>query len=377
MLLAFVVALAMTIVGLGSPSASASDDAARFAPLPVSGVTAQSAFVLDSSVGTPLLALNPDEQRSPASLTKLMTALVVVEHGDLEATVTIAETDLASESESRVGLVAGDTLTVRDLLAGLLIPSGNDAARALARTVGLVLDPSAADAEQATRAFVAEMNATAAKLGAANTHFVNPTGLDVDGQHSSARDIAIIGATALQNSLVREFTSTVSMTLKSTANPDGYPIHTTNDLLVDESVQGGKTGTTESAGGCVLTYFEEGRNLIIAVVLGSALEHDEEGNPHSPARFDDMRLIMSNLTAEFRWVSPEDRTSFPGLSDELSAWDAVLASDVDVPVPTDAADPARFRLVLGPAAAPDNPVGTVRFFSGPDLLAEQPVLQGK
>ena len=375
--MAVVIALAMATGGFRSPAASANDGTTMFAPLPVSGVTARSVFVLDSSAGTPLLALNPDEQRAPASLTKLMTALVVVEHGDLDATVTIADSDLAAESESRVGLVTGDTLTVRDLLAGLLIPSGNDAARALARTVGLRLDPSAADAGQAAQAFVAEMNATATRLGAVNTRFVNPTGLDEAGQLSSAHDIAVIGAAALQNPLVREDTSTVSMTLKSAAKPDGYLIHTTNDLLVDNTVQGGKTGTTESAGGCVLTYFTEGRNLIVAVVLGSALEHDEAGNPHSPARFDDMRLVMSNLTTDFRWVDPVDRASFPGLSDELAAWDAVLATDVDVPVPTDPADPARFRLVLGPAAAPDKPVGTVRFFSGPDLLAEQPVLQGK
>ena len=375
--MAVVIALAMATGGFRSPAASANDGTTMFAPLPVSGVTARSVFVLDSSAGTPLLALNPDEQRAPASLTKLMTALVVVEHGDLDTSVTIAESDLAAESESRVGLVTGDTLTARDLLAGLLIPSGNDAARALARTVGLQLDPSAANAEQSTQAFVAEMNATATRLGAVSTHFVNPTGLDEDGQLSSARDIAVIGAAALQNPLVRADTSTVSMTLKSAAKPDGYLIHTTNDLLVDNTVQGGKTGTTDSAGGCVLTYFTEGRNLIVAVVLGSALEHDEDGNPHSPARFDDMRVVMSNLTADFRWVDPVDRASFPGLSDELAAWDAVLAADVDVPVPTDSADPARFRLVLGPAAAPDKPVGTVRFFSGPDLLVEQPVLQGK
>jgi D-alanyl-D-alanine carboxypeptidase (penicillin-binding protein 5/6) len=200
---------------LVAASASASVPGPSLAPPPL---TAQAAFVVDASVGTELYALNPDEPRSPASLTKVATALVVVEQADLKAMVTIIEEDRVDLQESHVGpdgLQVGDSLSVRDLLAGLLIPSGNDAARALARHVGgqvLGGEPSPAEARAA---FVAEMNRMVGEMGLRQTRFTNPTGIDDPGQHySSARDLAILAAKAMENGLIREFVATPKAVLR-------------------------------------------------------------------------------------------------------------------------------------------------------------------
>ena len=233
----------------------------RFRPTP--------SYVTDISTGTELFALNAEEPLPPASLTKIVSALVVLERANLEDSVEIQQEDLVSAEESQVGLMAGDRLSVRDLLQGMLIPSGNDATLALARHVGASAIGEQAPAEEAVAEFVSMMNAKAAELGATSSHFANPTGIDEAGHVMSARDVAVLTKAALQNSLFSEIVATTSAVLSSELVPDGYRVTTTNQLLAEGLVTGVKTGTTAKAGGCLVTSFAVGPNQIVAVVLGS------------------------------------------------------------------------------------------------------------
>ena len=145
-------------------------------------VTAASALVIDLQTGQRLFEKSPEAQLPPASTAKLMTALVTIDQAPLTDVVQVTETAAATEG-SRMGLVAGEKLTILDLLHGLLIPSGNDAAVALAEYI--------AGSEED---FVGMMNAKAQELGLANTHFVNAHGLDAPGQLTTAADLARIAA---------------------------------------------------------------------------------------------------------------------------------------------------------------------------------------
>ncbi len=349
--------------------------AATFAPIAPPSLSAKAAFAFDATASTPLFAQAPDEHLPPASLTKIATALVVLDHADLAEKVTIEQADLVPPDQSQVGLVAGDTLSVGDLLIGLLVPSGNDAGLALARYVGQKLDPGAAGADQAVAAFVGAMNQKAASLGATNTHFTNPSGIDAPNHYSSARDLALMTAAGLENPVFRKTIATPSAVLASKVRPDGYPVATTDDLLVDGTVSGGKTGTTGEAGGCLMSTVHIGANDIVVVLLGSALDQTDDGALHSAARYSDMRALIDALHADFHWVDPTTPDAFPGLADELNVWGAYLPETSDVAIPQSRAAEARYRLVLGPAAAANAPVGSVLFFVGSDLLTERPILQ--
>ncbi|MBA3451260.1 MAG: D-alanyl-D-alanine carboxypeptidase, partial [Chloroflexia bacterium] len=155
----------------------------------------------DVTSGTELFALNADAPLPPASLTKIVAALVVLERADLDATIEIIAEDLVGPEESQVGLVAGDRLSVRDLLFGALIPSGNDATRALGRVVGNASLAEPAAPAQALDAFIALMNIKARDLGATSSTFKNATGIDAEGHLMSARDVATVTEAALADPL--------------------------------------------------------------------------------------------------------------------------------------------------------------------------------
>src|SRR5215208_918701 len=134
--LTILIALIAASVGFGQSNAAQAAEIARYQPISPPAISADAVFVTDISTGTELFAQNADEPLPPASLTKIAAALVVLERANLEDSVEILEDDLVSPEESQVGLKAGDRLSVRDLLHGMLIPSGNDATLALARHVG-------------------------------------------------------------------------------------------------------------------------------------------------------------------------------------------------------------------------------------------------
>jgi serine-type D-Ala-D-Ala carboxypeptidase (penicillin-binding protein 5/6) len=373
--LTILIGLIAASVGFGQSNAAQAAEITRYQPISPPAISADAVFVADISTGTELFAQNADEPLPPASLTKIAAALVVLERANLDETIEILEEDLVSEEESQVGLVAGDRLSVRDLLRGMLIPSGNDATLALARHVGAAAIGESATPENAVDEFVSMMNAKAAELGATSSHFMNPTGIDAPGHVMSARDISVLTKAALQNSLFSEIVSTTSAVLSSELVPEGYRVTTTNQLLAEGIVTGVKTGTTAKAGGCLVTSFAVGPNQVVAVVLGSDVGEATDGSQDASARFAETRTLLDAVKAEYVWLDPTSPGVVAGLAEELTVWEVDLATGELLPVPASSAGEVRYRLILAPPAAPESPAGQVQFFVGEQLLSERSALQ--
>ncbi|MGH2548446.1 MAG: serine hydrolase [Thermomicrobiales bacterium] len=258
-------------------------------------VTARAVYAYDLSNKTQLYELNSIDRMPVGSIVKVATALVTVEHVGLDESVVIDESDLVDPGVySNMGLMAGDTLTVEQLLQGLLIPSGGDAALALARYVGEGLSGSD-DPDTARAAFVDAMNEYAVSLGLENTHFSNPDGDNADDNYSSAADVAWLGAALMQND---DLAAIVAMPDFSFESEGGnlYEKPTTNELLGVDGIIGIKTGSTGEAGGCVVLAQETASGgIIILTVLGSDLAYDDLNRIVTDARWDDARQVLQDI----------------------------------------------------------------------------------
>jgi D-alanyl-D-alanine carboxypeptidase (penicillin-binding protein 5/6) len=228
--------------------------------------------VVDAATGELLFGKEADATRQQASVTKIMTALLVIERaateaGFLQDTVSVS-TRAGTETGSTAQLRPGDRVSVEELLYGLLLPSGNDAAVALAEHVGGRLDR---DGDPLDR-FVAAMNARAAALGLKGTTYGNPHGLTVEGCGSTPREVAVLAREALKHPTFRSAVATRRRTAMI-ENIDGYRRevvwNNTNKLLGIEGYAGIKTGTTTPAGCCLAACGERGGRGLIVVVLGS------------------------------------------------------------------------------------------------------------
>lgn len=296
---------------------SASADAAAYSADEPPELSSPAAFLVDRTTGTVLLEKNADERREPASTTKVMTALVVLENADLDEQVTVEESDFdeVTADSSVAGLVAGETLSVRDLLACLLVPSGNDASYVLARAV-------AGD----WQSFVEMMNEKAAELGCTGTHFANPCGLPDDDHYTTAHDLALIMEAALQYPEFSEIAGSETWdlpatsgnparTLKSTdfmLNPDG-PVY-----LGEGVVTAAKTGYTEDAGRCLVAAAQKDGMDLVGVVLGA--ENVADASDVTP-NFYDMRSMLE-------WGFGAWQTgSVVSAGDVVSAVDVTLSTD--------------------------------------------------
>ena len=190
------------------------------APL-LPAIKARSAILLDLGTGTTLFQLDPHGRHAPASLTKVVTALVALDDLGLDQMITVpASINQLPWDSTRMGLRAGERLTVRELLYGLFLNSGNDAAITLSE--GAMPRPI----------FVARMNAKAATLGMADTHFVNPIGLDDPAQYSSAADLAKAAVELTKRfPAVAAMASTARLTLPASSTHHAYALYNLNDLI--------------------------------------------------------------------------------------------------------------------------------------------------
>lgn len=220
-------------------------------------VSAASYIVLDGSTGQVLAEQNSDERRAPASLTKLMTALVVREHLDMDKEVRVS-LRAAEFDPSEMGLYAGEVVRVEDLLSGLLIASANDAAISLAEATSGSIS-----------GFAELMNAKAMELGLGHTYFTNPSGVDNDAHLSTAYDLAKLSMVALRDPFIAEQVKLSAKTVYSADGKFSHYLRNTNHLLAETGVFGIKTGTTDRAGQTLSFAIErQGRKLIV-VMLGS------------------------------------------------------------------------------------------------------------
>jgi D-alanyl-D-alanine carboxypeptidase (penicillin-binding protein 5/6) len=269
-------------------------------PDPLDGppfVTAKAWAVIEGKTGALVAGHDEDKPLDMASTTKMMTALVVLRAararpGLLDETVTFSErADRTQGSTS--GIRAGESLPLRELLYGLLLPSGNDASVALGEHVGARLDPltsSGGNGQKDTdngrpgtpsdplARFVAEMNRVAAGLGLEGTHFVNTHGLTASGHHASARDLARLAREALRDPTFAAVVATpergCALTAPGKDNDQDKRTRNvvwtnTNLLLSTEGYDGVKTGTTAAAGQCLVASGRRGGDHLIVVVLGS------------------------------------------------------------------------------------------------------------
>lgn len=207
--------------------------------------------------GTVLWARNPDAPLPPASLTKLMTALLAAERGDPGAWLTVSAR-AAAETGARLGLRAGEQLRAGDALAAAVVASANDACAALAEHVGGTVE-----------AFVAAMNRRAAALGLAGTRFENPCGHDAPGHRASARDLLALTRAVLAVPLLRTLVARERIEVV-TRGGRRIGARTKNSLLGRvRGVDGVKTGTTAAAGRCVVARAERDGSEVIVVLLGA------------------------------------------------------------------------------------------------------------
>lgn len=211
--------------------------------------SAASAALIEQSSGRVLYEQNAGQERLIASITKIMTAITALEHGDKTREYTVTAQDMAEGSS--MYLKPGDVLRLEELLYGLMLASGNDAALAVAHCVS-----------GSVEAFVELMNETARHLGLTHTHFVNPNGLDAEGHYSSAGDMAALAAYALQNQDFRRIVSTASITIG-----DRYLANHNKLLRMCEGCIGVKTGFTKAAGRTLVSAaVRDGMTLVCATL---------------------------------------------------------------------------------------------------------------
>ena len=217
---------------------------------------AESVLVADAVTGQVLYEKNADEQRPPASTQKLLTALVIIESGDLNQKLRVALSDTQVEPV-KLGFKPGEVYTRRELLEVLLVHSVNDVACALAR-----------DNAGSVEAFAEKMNAKALELGMRHSHFVNPNGLPAPGQYSTARDMSRLALAAYRSATIRSIVSTKSMTFRF-ASGRVEEFHNTNLILRNYPFcTGMKTGYTQAAGHCLVSSASKNGREVISVVLG-------------------------------------------------------------------------------------------------------------
>ena len=325
------------------------------------GCQSEAGIVMDLDSGAVLFAQNIHVQEYPASITKLLTALVVVENASMDEQVTFSHDavyNVESGSGNKLQLEEGDVLSVKDCLYVMLLQSSNQAANSLAEHVG-----------GSREAFADMMNEKAASLGCRESHFVNPSGLNDPEQLTSAYDMAQIGAAVFGNPTLLEICSTTSATLPPTINnPNGRTYSMEHKLVVtgdssDEnyypSAVAGKTGYTSLAGQTLVTYAEQDGRRQVAVTLKSTQR----------THYSDTKTILDFGFARFKNVSvAENETDYVTgeepvtIGDETySPSDLYLDEKAVVTLPNDAqfSDADKYLQTEIPASHPEGAVARI------------------
>jgi D-alanyl-D-alanine carboxypeptidase (penicillin-binding protein 5/6) len=242
-------------------------------------VTAEAAFVYDPRLGLTYFAKNANMELPQASCTKVMTALLAVERGNLNQVITVGKDAqaLVRPDSSYMGLSAGEKLTLKQLLYGLMLPSGNDAAVAIADAIGGNVPT-----------FVALMNERAQQLGLTRTHFMNPHGLGEPHHYTTAHDLAVLAAVAMENPILVQITSTKEYKIPKTSTHKAYDLVTGDDLIPGArspypGAIGVKPGYTGDAGYCQAFAAIRYGHLIVGAVLNE---------PSWEIRITDMRNLL-------------------------------------------------------------------------------------
>lgn len=266
-------------------------------------INSRSAVVIDRKSKAVIYGKNENVKKAMASTTKIMTAMVVIQNTNLNNTVEISKKS-AGTGGSRLGLKVGDKITVKDLLYGLLLRSGNDCAVALAEYVaGSVPE------------FSNLMNQNAQMLGLNNTHFITPHGLDEEEHYTTAYELAVLTDYALNNEVFAQIVNTKSYTIN--INENTKTLNNTNELLGNlNGVYGVKTGFTNGAGRCLVTSIKRGNLDIICVVLGADTKKDRTR--------DSAKLI------EYTFNKYEEINISEKVKESFESWNEINANRINI-----------------------------------------------
>jgi D-alanyl-D-alanine carboxypeptidase (penicillin-binding protein 5/6) len=312
--------------------------------------------------GRELWARDSEARRAMASTTKIMTAVVVLERANLDDVVTVGKVEL-KVGESAMGLKAGERITVRDLLQGMLIQSGNDAAAALAIHVG-----------GSVEGFVKLMNEKASKLDMPNTHYLNPHGLDVPGHYTSAQDLTALSRYAMR---IPEFRRIVGTYKTKTVTEKYTHVLTNHNLMLNQyaGAEGIKTGWTDEAGYCIVAAAKRGDIELVATVLGAA---SEAGRFGQATRLLDWGFRHYSVQTV---VTSGERGGNVRVSDYVERTVPTQAAETTQLALFDLAGPTRRRIELPPdVPAPvlrGQRIGTMTVYQGDRLLAQVPLVAAK
>ncbi len=336
---------------------------------------AKAALLVEETTGEILYAQNIHKELYPASLTKVMVALLVMEKidaGKMKLTDTLtASREAIKENGSTTVLLEGEELTVKDLLYAMLVPSANQAASILAEGV----DGSIED-------FVKHMNERAKELGCQNTHFANPIGLHDEDHYSSAWDLYLITKEARTHDLFLEICKTAVYEVPATNLSEGRRLHTTNSLLSNwkwigymyKYADGVKTGSTDEAGQCLIASAKNGSRKLISVILGADRVTKPDGKTDVKNFSETIRMFewgFSNFRRKKVISTEEAICEVPvALSKETNYVIAHPAKDLESTLPNDL-DPATLKREVkldaesanAPIAAGDK-LGTITLSNG-------------
>lgn len=329
-------------------------------------IDAPSAILIDAATGTVLYEKNADESLPPASVTKIMTLLLVMEALDagkisMEDTVTASDT-AAAKGGSQVYLEAGEQMPMDEMLKAVVVSSANDCATALAEHVA-----------GSERAFVAQMNEKAASLGMTNTHFVNCTGLDdeadADAHRTTARDIAIMSRALLQHERIRDYTTIWMDTVRN----GQFGLSNTNKLVrFYQGTTGLKTGYTAKAGHCLSASAARDGIELIAVVLHCS---------SSQSRFTSAKALLDYGFANYALVTPDEDVTLAPISVRLGTQDSLTPTlQCSDKILIDKAQQAQITRSVTQLSEVDAPVaagqrlGTLTIYAGDAVLQEIPIV---
>ena len=259
------------------------------------------AILMELNSDSTVFEYNADARLFPASLTKIMTCMLALEHGNLSDEVTVdgALIEGMDEDASTINLVDGETMSLEEMLYAVMVPSANDASIVVAAHI-------AGSVEK----FVEMMNTKAQELGCTGTHFVNPDGLHDENHYTTPRDMAVITKAALQSETFRTICATSVHELPETNASAARMVYTTNYFMSTiitpdyywEKVSGVKTGFTTPAGRCLVSLVDEGEYRYLSVVMGAETLYNEDGYPIYGS-FTESRKLLEYGLDNFRFAA--------------------------------------------------------------------------
>lgn len=263
--------------------------------------TSKAVIVYERSSDTMIYTWNPDQRIYPSSMVKLMTALIAIEKGDLQAKVLVTKRALSHVAIGSVsaGLVAGEEITLEALLYCMMAASANDAATVIAEHIA-----------GSQEAFIAMMNQRAAELGCKDTNYTNVHGLHDENAYTTARDICRITDAALENETFKTLFQAKIYTVPATNKSEERIIHTTNYMMSREQVKkhfdsritGGKTGSTDEGGRCLVATAEGGGMELLTVVMGAVPTYEADGQSIKHfGSFEETTALLDHVLANYEY----------------------------------------------------------------------------